>query len=161
MSSVVTFTMVTPEELERALRDPEWAAERIDEELDFDEIEDDLEEPEPDGDLDKAWSAIEFLATSAGIGFSIYGGSPIEDAPSELDAWSPEEVAEAAARLAEAPFERLAVHFDPERMNAEDVYPRSWEPDDIEWVESHYKGLVAFFAAAAAARNAAIMEFNQ
>ena len=59
MSMVISFTRVTPEALDKAVDDPEWAEEHLDE-LDLTD--------EPDGYLDKAWDGIHRCLTEGQLG---------------------------------------------------------------------------------------------
>ncbi|WP_327351288.1 YfbM family protein [Streptomyces sp. NBC_01304] len=158
MSMVLSFTCVTPEELARALQDPEWAEEFLDE-LDSDEDRPD----NPDGFIEKAWAGIQYLLDAAEAGVDLQmGGLPIDE---ELlfTGWTAEMVQDAARKLQVLPFEKLAAHYDPARMQEQNVYPNIWthDPDgECEYLKWHYGTLLTFFEEASAKGSAAIVEFN-
>ncbi|MGK5674067.1 DUF1877 family protein [Micromonospora sp. URMC 106] len=149
MGSVLSFIRVTPEELDRAMADPEWAMERV--------VDD---EDRPDCYLDKAWAGIQFLLDAAGVRVDLYEDGDVIDEECTLLAWDAGMVADAARALSAAPFEVLARHFDPERMTERKVYPQLWDDDDLDYLEHHHAELVEFFAATAASGDAAIRYFN-
>ena len=158
MGSYMSFTRVSPEELDKAFAEPEWVDDFLDEIVDLD-----LRPEDPDGSLDKSWAGVQYLLDAAGVGVEFFmDGDPI-DKECYLHGWSPETVAETARRLGEAPFERLAIHHDAERMDAENVYPRVWStsPDGgLQELRETYEALVEFFADAAARGSGAIMSFS-
>jgi hypothetical protein len=149
MSCVLSFTRVTPEELDRAFADPEWAAEHV--------IED---EDRPGCYLDKAWAGIQFLLDAAGVDVDLYEDGDVVDEECILLAWNAGMVANAARALSATPFEVLARHFDPRRMTERNVYPSVWNDDDLDYLRHYHARLVEFFAATAASGDAAIRDFN-
>lgn|SRR2546429_993384 len=153
MSMVISFTRVTPEALDKAVDDPEWAEEHLDE-LDLTD--------EPDGYLDKAWDGIQFLLNAADVPVDIREGGDFIDEDGNFFAWTAGDIERAAQHLRATPFEQLARHFDPARMTELDVYPGIWERDDdaLDYLKAHYEVLVRFFDAAAASGSAAIMCFS-
>jgi hypothetical protein len=150
MGSVLSFTRVTTEELDRAFDDPEWAEELLD------------DEDRPGCYLDKAWAGLDFLLGEAYVHVELYeDGSGVIDEDVTLFGWDAELVAETARTLSATPFEVLAGHFDPAKMNEREVYPRFWHgDDDLDYLESYYQSLVVFFAETAAAGGAAIRSFS-
>ncbi|MDG4861745.1 YfbM family protein [Streptomyces sp. T-3] len=154
----LSFTCVTPEELARALQDPEWAEEYVDE-LEAGELRPD----DPDGFIEKAWAGIQYLLSCAGAGIELQmDGDPIDEELT-LVGWSAEMVQHAAKTLQTLPFEKLAAHYDPVEMQERNVYPNIWTHDpegEREYLEWHYGRLVTFFKEAAAMRYAAIMTFS-
>jgi hypothetical protein len=149
MGSVLSFTRVTAEELDRAFDDPEWAEEVVD------------DEDRPDCYLDKAWAGLDFLLAAADVHVELYmDGSGVIDEEATLFGWDVELVAETAQKLSATPFEVLARHYNPAKMNEQEVYPRFWDDGDLDYLESHYKAVVVFFAETAAASAAAIRSFS-
>ncbi|MEU9115769.1 DUF1877 family protein [Streptomyces sp. NPDC048483] len=121
MGMVISFTRVTPEELDRAEKDTEWAREFLRE-------VDELRPDDPDGYLDKAWAGLEFLLEEADEPLEfLMDGYPIDD-KGTLFGWSVEDVQDMAKTLRALPWERLVTHDDPVRMDEEEVYPRSGIP---------------------------------
>ncbi|SCL64249.1 protein of unknown function [Micromonospora citrea] len=149
MGSVLSFTRVTPEELTRAMADPEWAMEHV--------VDD---EDRPGCFLEKAWAGIQFLLDEAEVRVDLYEDGDAIDEECLLFAWDDALVAHAAKALSAAPFEALARHYDPKRMIERNVYPTVWGDDDLGYLEFHHAGLVEFFVATAAAGDAAIRDFN-
>lgn len=156
MGMVVSFTRVTAEQLAKAEQDPEWAEELLE------ELAEPEDEDEPDGYLDKAWAGIQYLMEAEGLGIDLLMDGDSLDEDGTLFGWSVAHVRQVAEKLRAAPWERLAAHYDAEKMMAAEVYPRVWDTGDDErdYVEGYYQGLVEFFAFAAAKQSAAIMEFS-
>ncbi|GAA4622087.1 YfbM family protein [Actinoallomurus vinaceus] len=148
MSMVLSFTRVTPEELDRAIADPEWAEGYL--------CDPDL----PFCDLDKAWAGIQFLLDAAEVNVDLYDdGLPI-DADCTLLGWDGGMVADAARALSATPFEELAGHYDPRKMTEAQIYPWVWREDVPDYLRHFHRELVAFFQAAAASGDAAIRSFS-
>lgn len=152
----IDFLKVTPAELERAFGDPEWAQAAIGGETVF-ELD-----PEPSGEVGKAWAGIEYLLGQADYSFEFLmeGDRILDEDMHCLDGWSPELVREVAERLEALPWERVAEHYDAEAMLAAEVYPPIWDEDEKEWLEEYYEQMRAFFKDAAASGAGAIMEFG-
>lgn len=64
-----------------------------------------------------------------------------------LAGWSVEEVRRSAELLKTTPFERLAEHYDPERMAERSI---NWRPEpdnrdgELAYLRANYEGLVRF-----------------
>lgn len=150
MGMTLSFTRVTPEELDRAFEDPEWAAEQVD------------DEERPNCFLEKSWAGIQFLLTAADVDVDLYeDGDPIDEECTLLG-WGQRKVAKTAELLAAVPFEVLEGHYDPEALSKEGVYPMRhlWSAEDVEYLRENYAELVEFFAQAAASGGAAIRDFS-
>ncbi|MEU9126438.1 YfbM family protein [Streptomyces sp. NPDC048506] len=156
MGMVISFTRVTPEELDKAVKDPEWAEEFL---WEVDELRPD----NPGADLDKAWAGLEFLLGEADESIEfLMDGDPIDD-EGTLFSWSVESVQDVAKRLRALPWERLATHYDPVQMAKEKVYPNIWDPEnefELEYLKWAYDELVAFFDATARLESPALMSFS-
>ncbi|MGW7022930.1 YfbM family protein [Streptomyces decoyicus] len=156
MGMVISFTRVTPEELDRAEKDPDWAREFL---WEVDELRPD----NPEAYLDKAWAGLEFLLGKAGEPLEfLMDGYPVDD-EGTLFSWGVEGVQALAKSLGALPWERLATHYDPVRMTEEEVYPDIWEPGDEdapEYLKGNYETLVSFFDATARLESAALMSFS-
>ncbi|GHH11118.1 YfbM family protein [Streptomyces lanatus] len=158
MGMYISFISATTEELDKAVEDPGWAVDHVDE---LYESEDSAVPDRPSADLDKAWGGLQFLLDEAemGLEFMMDGFVIVEEGT--LFGWSVEDVRTAARELRATPWQRLAVHYDAERMNKEDVYPRVWDNEgEPEWLESAYGELVEFFGAAADRGLGAFMTFS-
>lgn len=155
MSMIGEYARLTADEFARALEDPEWAEERVDE----------LVEAELDGDgggearcldTDKAWHALDFLLTRIAFPVDIVFG---EGSIPGAEDWgytpprylAPDRVRAAAEALRATPVERLVEGVTPEDLARTDVYPVVvWERgESLEYVTAYYEALVPFFAAAA------------
>ncbi|MCG8926964.1 YfbM family protein [Lentzea sp. CC55] len=150
MSMTLSFTRVTPEELDRAFEDPESAEEFLE------------DESRPYCFLEKAWAGIGFLLRAAGVDVDLYeDGDPIDDEATRFG-WSEQMIAEAADALGATPVEVLVSHYDPAKLSAEEVYPMRhlWDADDLDYLRDHYVDLVRFFQETAAVGGAAIRDFS-
>lgn len=154
MGLTMSFTRVTPEELERAVHDQPWAMKLV-------EFLAELDDPdEPTGYLDKSWDGLQYLLDRAGVGLRLQdGGVPINE-DHTIAGWRVDDVRRTAELLRATPFEDLAGCFDPTAMTEHEVYPSYWDSDDLEYLRGNYVRLVEFFEATAGAKSAAIMEFG-
>ncbi|WP_433179794.1 YfbM family protein [Actinoallomurus sp. CA-150999] len=148
MSMVLSFTRVTSEELDRAIADPEWAEDYL------------FDESLPSCYLDKAWAGIQFLLDAAEVDVDLYEDGHLIDEGCTLFGWDDDMVADTARALGATPFEALAGHYDPKKMTEEDVYPRVWNDDSLDYLEYHHRALVEFFHTTAASGGAAIRSFS-
>jgi uncharacterized protein DUF1877 len=149
------YLRVTPDELARAVSDPQWALQLVEE----------IEDAEEEADLSpaearhltthKAWNAIAFLLERAGFPVDIVYG---EEEFAEGEDWGygpPRYLAAgrvriAAEALAAVSYDSLTSDVDRTAFAQADIYPQIWdEPDSIEWVRGWYEPLVPFFADAA------------
>jgi hypothetical protein len=89
--------------------------------------------------LDKAWHGIHYLLTGSAwegelpLGFICQGGSAVGDIDlgyGPARAFSATEVKALDAALAEIDAEKLAERFDPDEMEALDIYPSIWDEDE-------------------------------
>ncbi|MFJ9407522.1 DUF1877 family protein [Streptomyces sp. NPDC101393] len=151
MGVSMAFISATTEELERAEKDPGWADAFVGELYDGDAYA-----KRPHDGPGKAWADLQFLLDGADVGleFLMDGDQLLEDGT--LFAWSAEQIESVARELQATPWERLAVHYDAERMKQQRGYP----PSELDWLEGPYEELVAFFAEAAAGGYGAFMTFS-
>jgi hypothetical protein len=99
--------------------------------------------------LDKVWEAIEYLVDAAG-GPDL---SPLmgDEAFDDTDVlFNPESVRDIAASLGAVSTDRFMAVFDPELLNAQNVYPANYTADDADDLRKLYEQVVQFFARAAA-----------
>ncbi|MFC8088893.1 DUF1877 family protein [Streptomyces sp. NPDC057301] len=159
MGVSISFISATTEELDRAAKDPNWADEYI-----FELYGENSPMPDrPYGGPDKAFGGLQFLFDQAEVGLEfLMDGFQIRD-DGTLFGWDAEQIGNVARELRATPWERLAAHYDSERMGKEDVYPNMWRFDpegQLEWLEGAYEELVAFFGAAADRGLGAFMTFS-
>ncbi|MFC7550686.1 DUF1877 family protein [Plantactinospora sp. GCM10030261] len=100
-------------------------------------------------DLDKLWEAIEYLVDAAG-GPDLSPLMGDEDFDDTDVLFNPESVCDIAARLDAVSTDRFMAVFDPELLNARNVYPANYTPDDANDLRDLYEEVVRFFARAAA-----------
>jgi hypothetical protein len=126
-------------------------------------------EPPNYADLDKAWHCIHFMlngsagGTDSPLSLAILGGLPVgEDmgyGPARI--LDPQAVARIAAALATVDDANFSARYDPEAMQAADVYLADMcvrDGDDaLDYLLDNYRDLVAFYEAAAARGDGAIL----
>lgn len=151
MSVTISFTRVTPEQLERAQADPGWAGELVGELA-----------GEPGGELGQSWDGLEFLLDRAEVPLDVLVDGEALDDDGYLYAWDAGTVASTATVLAAVPWSRLATHYDPAALSADDIYPnhQGWSDEDIDELKDAYESLQHFFKSTAAGGDAAIMSHS-
>jgi hypothetical protein len=157
-----SYRRITPDEFADMHINPELAKNF----LDFDNI---------DFSLDKYWQALHFLMTGeSGLqGYRetlphfnvIMGGKPtqFETNYGFVRYLNPKEVRSVAALLSKISVEELRQKFDPDRFNAEMIYPLApdmWNIQVIEELLDLYPKLVDFFKAAAKAKDFVLLSCN-
>ncbi|HEY3504113.1 MAG TPA: DUF1877 family protein [Actinocatenispora sp.] len=152
MSVTISFTQVTPEQLDKAAADPDWAWDLLGE----------LATTPPDGSLDKTWPGVEFLLERCDIYLDLLMDGVSIDDDGNLFAWDVDQVARTAGTLAATTWDQLAAHFDPAAMSAEKIYPslHLWDHDDLDYLKFGYETLTTFFTTTAKAHAAALMCFT-
>ncbi|MBL0886033.1 YfbM family protein [Myceligenerans indicum] len=146
MSMIGEYVRLAPGDLEKALSDPEWAWELVDELLEADEGDPRL------FDVDKAWHGLALVLDRAGLPSGIiFGDGAVPGAddwgygpPSSLGV---ARVGELAAALDEiSPIETVRA-VPGSVLAAEGIYPKElWEePTWAEYLIGHLEGLKAFF----------------
>ncbi|WP_433202636.1 YfbM family protein [Dactylosporangium sp. CS-047395] len=158
MSMIGNYLRITPLELDRARKDPDWAMEYAE---DLEDAE--IDEPEsPDGQLaadrlhrtDRTWDALRYLLERAGCPVNVVHG---EEEFTEED-WgygpafllTPEQVASGSAFLSGLPFEGLIRDVTAADLAAADLYPQGgWDdPGSLDHLRRYYEDLVGYFAEA-------------
>ncbi|MET9210361.1 MULTISPECIES: DUF1877 family protein [unclassified Nocardia] len=141
MGAVMSFTRVGAADLERIVADRELAARFVEQVR--------TPDTEPTGYLDKSWAGLRYLFEAARTGVDLFfTGRPLDIAAEGYSVWSPEDVSHTAALLRGLPFDQLAAHYDPERMDATLVYPHVWVRDGDDGLRElgfHYAQLVRVF----------------
>ena len=120
-------------------------------------------------DLDKAWHGIHWLLTGDAWGgepplaLAIVGGEDIGPdlgyGPARFV--TPSGVQAVAAALAGLTDEDLSSRYDPQAMDAQQIYPTVWERDGKEGLDYlvHYFRILARFYADAAQRGDAVLQW--
>jgi len=151
------YVEVTPQQLADVLHDGERADEL------YEEIS--ADETAVNGFIEKAWDGIQYLLHAAGVGVELrMDGEPIDNDGDELSGFGPDAVRDIAQRLNDAPFERLAAHYNPTDMMERKIYPRIWDDDpdqlELDYLSNNYATLRAFFDTVARNGNAALGCFS-
>lgn len=159
MGMYVSFVRLTSGDLVKAEQDPQWAKAY--------EAQYYVKEHPPENfdlSLEKSWAGLIYLMEAAGVHFDLlYSGTRIVDNGSVLDGWDAELVKHHAKALRQAPFSKLAAHYDPAAMMAESVYPKMWDHDpdgELEGLRWYYEEMVEFFDAVAASGDAVLMSWG-
>ncbi|MEU1299282.1 MULTISPECIES: YfbM family protein [Streptomyces] len=163
MSMIGEYLRVTAAELDRAIQDPDWA-------LDFvEEVQDAEEESElapAEGrhfSTYQTWDLLRFLLARAEFPVNVIHG---EEPFAENEDWgygsprylSPERVRLAAEAFRATTYTQLVSGVDPAELTSAKVYPFGWEEHGaVEWGRHWYDGLTQFFEAAAGADNAMLV----
>ncbi|WP_431952443.1 YfbM family protein [Actinacidiphila sp. bgisy167] len=157
------YLRVTATELDRAIQDPDWARDLVE------EVQDAEEESEPAPpearhfSTYKTWDMLRFLLSRADFPVNVILG---EEPLTEDEDWGygparylrPERVRLACEALRAVSYDRLLSGVDPAELTDAEVYPLGWsEPDALEWGRPWYDGLAQFFEAAAKADDAMLV----
>ncbi|MGS2808219.1 DUF1877 family protein [Nocardia sp. MW-W600-9] len=141
MGVVMSFTRVSAADLERLAEDREWAARYVEQMR--------TPDTEPTGYLDKSWAGLRYLFEAARTGVDLFfTGRPLDIEAKGYSTWSPDDVSYTAELLRGLPFDELAAHYDPERMDTTLVYPHVWVRDGDDGLRElgfHYAQLVRVF----------------
>ena len=158
------YARLTEAELQRAIVDPRWAEDRLDE-LGEAWVEDDSEPEEARFfSVDKSWEGIRLVLANAGLTLElIHGESQELQVAQEWDYGpptylTPPRVSVAAQLLGALPFADLVRAVDADQVRADDLYMvGEWTEDDLDYVTYHGERLQRFYAAAAKAGDAIIV----
>jgi hypothetical protein len=169
MSMIGEYLRVTAAELDRAIQDPDWA-------LDFVEEVQDAEEESGPAPTEarhfstyKTWDMLRFLLERAEFSVNVIHG---EETFAEDEDWGygpprylrPERVRLAGEALRATTYTQLISGVDPAELTSAEVYPLAgaypigWsEPGALEWARHWYDGLTQFFEAAARVNDAVLV----
>ncbi len=170
------YARVTVPELDRAISDPQWALDRVNELIEA-EIGTESAGEDDTGcdavsaltparclDTDKAWDAIGFLLRRTGFPVDIVHGEHTLPGAEDWGYGPPryltaEQVRAAADALAARSVDDLFQGVTPDDLARSDIYPRIvWERgESLEYVRHHLEALVPFFRAAAREGDAMLM----
>lgn len=165
MSMIGEYARVTPAELERAIREPDWAQDFVFELLET-ETEDEMAASGARRVLetDKAWDAIGYLLRRTDFPVDIVHGEEL--LPGAED-WgygpprylTPEQVRTAAEALARTGFGQLVHGVTSKDLARAEVYPKIvWERgESLGYVHGHYESLAEFVQSAARDGDALLM----
>ncbi|TJZ46263.1 DUF1877 family protein [Streptomyces piniterrae] len=150
------YARVTPAELDRAVRDPEWALRLVGRRMDAEAARGTPPAKARCLDVDQAWGALGFLLARAAFPVDIVHG---EDAIEDAEDWgygpprflTPDRVRLAAKALDQISAEDLTSGVTPEDLAGARVYPALiWERgQSLDYVRHHYARLCPFFRTAA------------
>jgi len=173
MSMIGEYARLTPSELKRAIDDPEWVLNHLEDLQDtLDEAEICADEwdgsDEPPGrarfySTRKTWNLLAFLLERASFPVSVVYGEHVLDPEQDwgygpASYLTPDRVKYAANALDATPYSQLAQGVTRADLNQAGVYPAPWDSDDpgVGWGEEYYERLTAFFGAAADAGDAVL-----
>ncbi len=162
MSMNGEYLRVTPAELDRALKDPEWAWGLVE------EIQDARAEGEPAPaearhfTTHQTWHLLGFLLQRSTFPVDVVHG----EEPLATDDWgygppqylTPERVQLAADTLHRTTYDQLIQGVDPSELAKAEVYPQIWDsPASLEWASDLFTPLTEFFRGAASAGHAMLI----
>jgi Domain of unknown function (DUF1877) len=163
MSIVAVLRSITPEELERSLAHPGWAS----------RLMASRQDPSTAARycfLEKTQFAIHFLltgnvqGTDSPLSGAIYGSHELGPMQPRgpIMYLTPEEVRDIASELASTTREEIERRFSPERLSEAGIYPNIWrdDPEALTSVLTDYDNLVAFYARAAGAGEAVVLQIG-
>ncbi|MEU3298293.1 MULTISPECIES: YfbM family protein [unclassified Streptomyces] len=164
MSMIGEYARLTPAELERAVRDPNWALEFIHELIEAGTDETTGARQPRCLDIDKAWDTLGFLLRRTEFPIDVVHGE--EEIPGAED-WgygpprflTPEQVNAAAAALAELSSDALVQGVTEAELVQADLYPNIAGEglQRLKYATHHYDALVPFFQAAATAGDTVVV----
>ncbi|WP_327436421.1 MULTISPECIES: YfbM family protein [unclassified Streptomyces] len=162
MSMNGEYLRVTPAQLDRAVKDPEWAWDLVE------EIQDTEAEGEPAPaearhfTTHQTWHLLGFLLQRSAFPVDVVHG----EEPIATDDWgygpprylTPERVRLAADTLHRTTYGRLIQDVDPSELSKAEVYPLIWDsPASLEWASDLFTPLTEFFQGAASAGHAMLI----
>ena len=154
MGIAYVYAPVSASTLEALRKDPESAEDLF--------YADDDSGPEGEFDVDKAWHGLHYLFTGTSdggeppIAWAIFGDAELgaDLGMGGSNFLTPEQVRDVAAALAGFTEDELRQNFNPEQMQAFDIYPDViWTRDGqaaLDDVMQHFEPLVKFYAETAA-----------
>ncbi|MFC9607400.1 YfbM family protein [Streptomyces niveus] len=162
MSMNGEYLRVTPAELDRALKDPEWALDLAE------EIQDAQKEHAPAQNearhftTHQTWDLLGFLLRRSAFPVDIVHG----EEPLAADDWgygqpqdlTPDRVRLAADILHQKTYDQLIQGVDPSELAKAGIYPQIWDsPASLEWARDLFNPLTEFFQGAASTGHAMLI----
>ncbi|MFD4322770.1 YfbM family protein [Streptomyces sp. NPDC058548] len=162
MSMNGEYLRLTPAELDRALKDPEWAWNLVEETLDA-QVEGEPASAETRHfTTHQTWHLLGFLLQRSNFPVDVIHG----EEPLTTDHWgygppqylTPERVQLAADILRRTTYDQLIQGVDPSELTKAEIYPQIWDsPASLEWAGDLFAPLTAFFRDAASAGHAMLI----
>lgn len=162
MSMIGEYLRVTPSELDRAVKDPEWALELAEQVQD--EQEDGEVGPEDARHFStyQTWNLLDFLLRRRGfpvdvvMGETEFGGEDWGYEPPRF--LSIDRVRVAAEELGRLSYDELIKGVDIAELAAAQIYPHGWDSlESLEWGRDYFGRLKTFLQAVAVAGDAIIV----
>ncbi|MFE7094301.1 YfbM family protein [Streptomyces erythrochromogenes] len=156
MSMNGAYLRFTPEELARALKDPEWALDLAEEIQDVQEDNGTTPAEARHFTTHQTWNLLDFLLKRSAFPVDIVRG---EEPFAEADDWgygppryvTADRVRLAADTLTQMTYDQLIRSIDHCELAAAEIYPRIWDsPTSLDWARDLFTPLTEFFQAAAA-----------
>ncbi|MEU9586555.1 YfbM family protein [Streptomyces werraensis] len=163
MGMIGEYLRVTPAELGRVIREPEWAWDLVEEVRDAEEETKPAPAEARHFSTYKAWDMLRFLLARVEFPVHVIQG---EEPFAEDEDWGygpprylrPERVKLAAEALRATSYDQLLGDVDPAELTNAEVYPLRWgEPGALEWGRHWYDDLTQFLEAAAEAEDAVLV----
>ncbi|MFJ9596701.1 YfbM family protein [Streptomyces virginiae] len=163
MSMNGEYLRVTPAELTRALKDPEWALDLAEE---IQDVQEDIETTPAEArhfTTHQTWNLLDFLLKRSAFPVDIVHG---EEPFAEADDWgygppqyvTADRVRLAADTLTQMTYDQLIQCIDHSELAAAEIYPQIWDsPKSLEWARDLFTPLTEFFQAAAADGHAMVI----
>ncbi|MER6465441.1 YfbM family protein [Streptomyces sp. NPDC001228] len=155
MSMNGEYLRVTPDELARVLKDPEWALDVAEEIQDAHEDNGTTAAEARHFTTHQTWNLLDFLLKRSVFPVDIVHGEELFD---EADDWgygpprylTADRVRLAADTLAQLTYDQLVKGVDHSELAAAAIYPQIWDsPTSLDWAGDVFTPLTEFFQAAA------------
>ncbi|WP_225828768.1 YfbM family protein [Streptomyces naphthomycinicus] len=163
MSMNGEYLRVTPEELTRALKDPEWALDLAEETQDAQEGAETAPAADRHFTTHQTWNLLDFLLKRSAFPVDIVHG---EEPFAEADDWgygppryvTADRVRLAADTLTQMTYDQLIQGIDHFELAAAEIYPQIWDsPTSLDWARDLFIPLTEFFQAAASDGHAMVL----
>lgn len=154
MSMNGEYLRVTPAELDRALKDPEWALDLSEEIQDAQEESESAPAEARHFTTHQTWHLLGFLLQRSAFPVDIVHG----EEPLDTDDWgygppkylTPDRVQLAADTLQQTTYDQLIQDVDPSELTKAEIYPQIWDsPASLDWARDLFTPLTEFFRGAA------------
>ncbi|MEU0853122.1 YfbM family protein [Streptomyces flaveolus] len=162
MSMNGEYLRVTPAELDRALKDPDWALDLVEAIQDAQEEQESAPRETRHFTTHKTWDLLGLLLRRSAFPVDIVHGEELLAA----DDWgygppqylTPDRVRLAADTLQQTTYGQLIEGVDPSELAEAGVYPQIWDsPTSLEWARDLLTPLTEFFRGAASAGHAMLI----
>ncbi|WP_432065068.1 YfbM family protein [Streptomyces sp. C10-9-1] len=163
MSMIGEYFRLTSAELERAIADPDWVLDYIEEAQDAEEESEPAPAEARHFSTYKAWHLLGFLLERCGFPVNVVHGEELLGQAGDWGYGPPhylpaERVQLGAEALGRLTYDQLLEGVDPQELMAAEIYPLGWEDRaSVEWVREWFAGLTEYFTAAAVEGHALIV----